>query len=141
MNGNRSKPNRMERINSEFRKDIYEIISRKIKNPSISAMFSILEVDTSKDLSHAKVYVSVYSADENKRKSTFDAIKSEAKQIRKELARSARIRTVPELTFIEDSSMQYGDKMDKLLLAVKKEDEKSSENSVAQDEENRGKND
>lgn len=141
MNGNRSKPNRMERINSEFRKDIYEIISRKIKNPSISAMFSILEVDTSKDLSHAKVYVSVYSADENKRKTTFDAIKSEAKQIRRELARSARIRTVPELTFIEDSSIQYGDKMDKLLMSVKKEDEKSPETDDIKDENNNGTND
>ena len=81
-------------------------------------MFSIVRVDASRDLSHAKVFVSVYSTDENKKKTTFDAIVADAKKIRYELAKVIRARTVPELHFILDGSMEYGDKMEKLFKSI-----------------------
>jgi ribosome-binding factor A len=113
-----SKISRNDRLNGEFQKEIYEIISRRLKNPLITEMFSILRVDCSRDLSSAKVYVSVYSTDQNKKKITFDAIKADAKKIRFELAKVIRARTVPELNFVLDDSMEYGDKMDKLLKSI-----------------------
>ena len=82
-------------------------------------MFSVLKVDTSKDLKHAKVYISVYSTSEEKKKETFEAICNDAKKIRYELSKGARLRTVPELTFISDDSMDYSDKMEKLLNSLK----------------------
>lgn len=121
MQKKKSNVNRTDRLNSEFQKDIYEIISRKLQNPKISAMFSVLKVDTSKDLKHAKVYISVYSPSEEKKKETFEAIREDAKKIRYELSKGARLRTVPELTFIADDSMDYGDKMEKLLKSLKSE--------------------
>ena len=113
-----SKISRNERLNGEFQKEIYEIISRRLKNPLVTEMFSILRVDCSRDLSYAKVFVSVYSKDENKKKITFDAIKADAKKIRFELAKVIRARTVPELNFVLDDSMEYGDKMDKLFKSI-----------------------
>jgi ribosome-binding factor A len=113
-----SKVSRNERLNGEFQKEIYEIISRRLKNPLVTEMFSILRVDCSRDLSYAKVFVSVYSKDENKKKITFDAIKADAKKIRFELAKVIRARTVPELNFVLDDSMEYGDKMDKLFKSI-----------------------
>ena len=114
--------NRIDKINAELQKEIYEVISRKLKNPLITEMFSVTGVDASKDLSSAKVYISVYSTNEEKKKITFDAIVQDAKKIRYELSKQMRIRTVPELRFIEDTSMAYGDKMDKLFLTIKKEE-------------------
>ena len=119
-----SKISRNDRLNGEFQKEIYEIISRRLKNPLITEMFSILRVDCSRDLSYAKVYVSIYSANEEKKKATFDAISKDAKKIRYELAKVIRARTVPELQFILDDSMEYGDKMEKLFKAIN-EGEKS----------------
>ncbi len=119
---------RERRLNSEFKKEIYEIVSRKLNDPEISAMFSITEVETSKDLSHAKVFVSVYSTDEEKKNSTFNAIKRNAKKIRFELGSVMRIRTVPELTFLLDGSMEYGDKMDKLFSEINKNGKNTDEN-------------
>ena len=55
---------------------------------------------------------------ENKKKITFDAIKADAKKIRFELAKVIRARTVPELNFVLDDSMEYGDKMDKLFKSI-----------------------
>lgn len=109
---------RNDRLNGEFQKEIYEIISRKLKNPLITEMFSIVRVDASKDLSYAKVYVSVYSTDLNKKQTTFKAIQADAKKIRFELAKVIRAHTVPELNFVLDDSMEYGDKMDKLFKSI-----------------------
>lgn len=116
--------NRNDRLNGEFQKEIYEIISRRLKNPLVTEMFSILRVDCSRDLSSAKVYVSVYSKSEEKRKITFDAIKADAKKIRFELAKVIRARTVPELNFILDDSMEYGDKMDRLFKSINEGEKK-----------------
>lgn len=125
------KINRTDRLNSEFKKEIYEIISKKLKNPLITEMFSVTDVDTSKDLKNARVYISVYSKDEAKKKATFEAIKSEAGRIRKELAKTSRIRTVPEIRILADNSMEYGDRIDKLLnslnITPEKEDKEDKE--------------
>lgn len=120
MNKNSSRVPRNQRLGSELQKDIYEVISRKLKNPLVTEMFSIVSVTVSKDLSHANVFVSVYSTDKQKAQDTFDAIKNDAKRIRFELAKFSRARTVPELHFYVDGSMEYGDKMDKLFIKISK---------------------
>lgn len=116
----RSGANRQERLNSELQKEIYEVISRKLKNPLVSEMFSVIKVDCSKDMSHAKVYISVYSKDQEKRDKTFKAMVDDAKKIRYELSKSMLLRTVPELHFVLDDSMEYSDKINKLFLQIEK---------------------
>lgn len=120
MNKNSNKIPRSERLASELQKDIYEVIARKLKNPLITEMFSIVSVIVSKDLAHANVFVSIYSANKEKADATFSAIKGDAKRIRFELAKCSRARTVPELHFYLDGSMEYGDKMDKLFIKIAK---------------------
>lgn len=123
MQRRKSNVNRSDRINAELQKEIYEIISRRLKNPLITEMFSVLKVDCAKDLSYAKVYISVYSKSEEKKSATFKAIKEDAKKIRYELSKSMMVRTVPELNFILDDSMDYSDKMNKLFKEIKKGEE------------------
>lgn len=86
-------------------------------------MFSVLRVDVARDLAHAKVYISVYSGSEEAKKRTFDAIAASAKQIRFELAKVSNVRTVPELHFVEDRSMEYSDHINRLLKSVHTEEE------------------
>ncbi len=110
---------RVERVNSELQKSISEII-RRLKDPRISSMVSVLEVSTSKDLSSAKVYVSCYGGDE---KETLAALSSCAGYIRRELRNEYReMRIVPELRFMLDTSMQYGEKIDAILENLKNKD-------------------
>ena len=113
--GENMKEKREKRLNSVFQKEIYNALKYKAKNPNITEIFSISEVDLSSDLKHAKVYVSIFSTDENKRKATFSAICDSAKAVRSELGRVMRIRTVPELHFALDDSALYGEKIDELL--------------------------
>ena len=112
------KERREKRLNSEFQKEIYSILKNKIKNPAISEMFSISEVDVTNDLKHAKVFVSVFSTDKVKAQATFEAICASAKAVRTELSKTMRIRTVPELHFVTDNSTDYGNKIDKILSTL-----------------------
>lgn len=112
------KEKREKRLNSEFQKEIYSILKNKIKNPAISEMFSISEVDVTNDLKHAKVFVSVFSTDKVKTQATFEAICASAKAVRTELSKTMRIRTVPELHFVTDNSTDYGNKIDKILSTL-----------------------
>ena len=112
------KSNRVEKLNSEFRKIIYEIIRNDLNVPNITEMFSVTEVDVSPDIKNAKVYISVYSTNEEKKKATFLAIKENASKIRRGLSSKMRIKYVPELTFFEDSALEYGNKIDKILSTI-----------------------
>lgn len=109
---------RTDRLNEEFKREISDIIARRLKNPYITEMVSVMRVDTSADLKHANVFVSVFSKDEQKKISTFAAVKSEAGRIRKQLSDALRIRTVPELHFIVDDSLEYSDRINKLLKEI-----------------------
>ena len=111
---------RCDRLNGELQKEISDIIRRRLKNPLVTEMVSITGVDTSRDLKYAKVYVSVFSTNKEKSQTTFKAIKEDAKKIRFELAQSMNLRAVPVLDFYIDDSMEYGDKIDKLLSKIEK---------------------
>ena len=112
---------RTDKLNSEFRRNIAEIISSKIKNPNITEMVSVLRVEATGDLKFAKVFLSIFSLDAAKKKATFDAVNSARAQIRHELSSMMRIRAVPELTFILDDSLEYSTRISELLNQIKEE--------------------
>lgn len=115
---------RGERLAGEFQKEIYGVISGRIKsdNPNISPVISVTEVDVAPDLKSAKVYISVFDTDESRAVKTFEIIKDNAGLIRHELSKVMRIRTVPELRIKRDESMEYGEKIDKILLGLEKDE-------------------
>ena len=113
---------RTERLNSEFQREICDVILRRLKNPLVTEMVSVVKVDVSPDLAHAKVFLSVFSVSEVKKQATFNAIKCDAKRIRHELSKTMRIRTIPELHFILDDSMEYSAKISSLINKVGEKD-------------------
>ena len=121
------KSTRGERLSGEFQKEISSVISTKLRNkyPELSAIISVTEADVAPDLKSAKIYISVFDVDKERAKNSFEIIKSNAGYIRHELAQVMHIRTVPELRFHSDESMEYGAKIDKILngLEPNKDDE------------------
>lgn len=112
---------RTEKLNSEFQKSIYEILTRKVKDPRLTEMFSITQVECDKELQTAKVYVSVFSLDKAKADATFEAIKDAAGFVRATLSKSMHIRTVPKFEFIADTSMQYSQKINDIISEINKQ--------------------
>lgn len=117
---------RGERLAGEFQKEIYNIINNKLraKEPSLSVIISVTGADVAPDLKSAKVFISVYDADKERAEKSFEIIKENAGFIRRELSRVMTLRTVPELRFILDASMEYGQKIDKLIYELESKDER-----------------
>ena len=113
---------RMSRINSEFQKAIMDIISNRLNNPNLDGLIiSIIDVDTTNDLSLAKVAVSVLST--NEVKSLVVAELNKAKNfIRHQLMHMVRLKTYPELEFYVDNSYEEGKKLTELIEKVSRSD-------------------
>lgn len=109
---------REKRLNSEFKKVIYELLSTKVKDPRLTEMFSITNVETTDDLKYAKVFVSIFSTNEQKKEQTFYAICDAGGFIRRELSRAMHIRTVPEFTFFLDNRQEYTDRIEQILSGI-----------------------
>lgn len=113
---------RLERINSEMQKSISEIIRERVKDPRLSEMVSVLNVSVAKDLKTAKVLVSIYGQ-QDKIQSTFDALKNCAGFIKHELSVEFKdLRTIPQLTFALDTSVQYSERINTLIEEIKEHD-------------------
>lgn len=120
------KSTRMQRLDSEIRRAVAEIIAGplRIKEPAIGGIVSVTEADVAPDLKTAKVYISILAADEASKRRSFSALRANAGFVRHELARIMRVRTVPTIAFLEDGSMEYGSRMDALLAGLEKGDRK-----------------
>lgn len=106
------------RINEEMRKEISSIIQTDVKDPRLSAMVSVTRVDVTKDLRYAKVYVSIFSKDDNK-EDTLAALKSSSGFIRHEIGERINLRYTPEIIFEIDESIEHGMHIDKLLEEIR----------------------
>ena len=115
---------RGERLSAEYQKAVYEVISTKLKTKTdrIRGIVSVTKADVSPDLKNAKIYVSILAKNDEEEKATFDEICAHAGFIRHELAHMMRSRTVPELRFFRDESMDYGDKIDRLIKEIHKDE-------------------
>ena len=116
---------RIERINSEMLKSISDIITNRVKDPRVEGMVSVLEVHVTKDLKYAKVYVSVYGDNAD---GTLLALNKCASFIRKELSADFReLKSVPQVTFILDTSEQYSQKINDILKDLNVNDKGNSD--------------
>jgi ribosome-binding factor A len=113
---------RIERVNAELRRELCELIQHQLRDPRLGEYVTVTEVDTSPDLQYAKVYVSSIGGQEEEAK-VLEVLDSAAGFLRTELAKNVRLRRVPELHFVWDSSIEHGDKILRLLDQVSAERE------------------
>jgi len=111
---------RVERISEEIKKEISRIIRDEVKDPRIAQMTSITQVEVTRDLRYAKVYVSVLGSAEQKN-DTMEGLNSASGYIRKQLGRQIKIRYIPELQFVLDNSIEYSIEISKKINEIKKE--------------------
>ena len=110
---------KIERLNDQFQKEISMILQTEIKDQDIHFV-TITDCDITNDLSFCKVYFTVL--DESKKESTLAALKGAASFIRGELSRRIQVRHTPELRFIYDESIEYGNKIEKIIEKINEEE-------------------
>ncbi|QCI24435.1 30S ribosome-binding factor RbfA [Buchnera aphidicola (Muscaphis stroyani)] len=107
---------RASRIASEIQKKIALIIHHSLKDPRFKIVITVSEVQVSKDLSNAKIFISFldYHKKENSKKILIILNKASG-YIRKLLCKEMRLRIVPNIVFYHDSSSIQGNKISMIL--------------------------
>lgn len=109
---------KIERLNHTIQEEISMILMTEIKDEEIKFV-TITGVETTNDLSFAKVYFTVL--DEEKKEQTLKALEKASSFIRSKLAERIEIRHTPELKFIFDTSIEYGNHIEKIIEKINKE--------------------
>jgi ribosome-binding factor A len=107
--------NRSERVAGQIRRELAQLIQREIKDPEVG-LISVSDVEVTRDLSHAKVYITVF--DSARAEVTVAALRRAAGYLRHRLGQQVRMRSVPELHFQHDASVEAGIHMDGLIGAA-----------------------
>lgn len=115
---------RANRVGEQMKKELGEIISRKIKDPRIGFV-TVTDVQVTGDLQQATIYISVLG-DEEQREKTLIGLSKATGFIRSEIGQRIRLRKTPEITFEYDESIDYGNRIETLLNKIHAEDEKKN---------------
>ncbi|MEG4203214.1 30S ribosome-binding factor RbfA [Microcoleus sp. Pol7_A1] len=128
---------RIERVASMVKREVSLMLLNGIKDDRVGAgMVSVTDVIVSGDLQHTKIFVSIYGTDEAKAE-TMEGLKSATSYVRSQLGQRLQLRRTPEVIFLEDHSLERGDKMLILLnqlSADRKPDILDAEEEFADDE-------
>jgi ribosome-binding factor A len=114
---------RSSRISEEIKKEISDIIRNELKDPRIPSMVSLTNVKVTRDMRHAKIYVSIFGSDEE-RNNAIKALKKAVGFIRREVGHRIKIRYTPEMEFLLDNSIEEGFYLTNLIDKTVKEDDK-----------------
>ncbi len=111
---------REQKINSEVKRLIGNIINNEIRDPHVPSMCSVISVKIGNDLKHAKVNVSFLDTEADP-KTAIKALNNASGFIRHRLGDLMTTRTVPQITFVYNQSIEYSIKINELLNKVKNE--------------------
>ena len=116
---------RSHRVADFIQRELSLLIRTEIKDPRLSPMMTIASVEVSSDLSHARIYYTLFDPEE--RRETQDALTRASGFLRRQLARQMNTRSVPQLRFYYDDSSERGARMSALI------DEAVASNTTADD--------
>ena len=112
---------KLERLNDLLQKEISKILMTEIRDPEIHFV-TITGVNTTSDYSFSKVYYTVL--EEDKKKEIHEKLRKAAGFIRTKLCDVIEIRHMPELKFIYDRSIAYGNHIDEIIKSIHEKEEK-----------------
>jgi ribosome-binding factor A len=119
---------RSERVAGSLRRELAQLIQQEIKDPAVG-FISLSDVEVSRDLAHARVFVTVFEPD--RAAASIAALNRAAGYLRRRLGQEMRIRSVPELHFLHDASVETGHRMDSLIDAAVAADRHADEDDEA----------
>ena len=113
---------RARRVADQIKKEVSQIIGKELKDPRVKVLTSVTEVQVTRDLRYARIYVSIYGTPEEQEE-TCRVLTRAVGFFRSEIGRRIRLRYAPELTFELDRSMEYGEHIEQILKSIRSETE------------------
>jgi len=107
------RPNRPQQLGELIREEMSDLLQREMSDPRVE-LVSITEVEVTQDLKYARIYFSRLG-DDAERQETLKALQHATPYLRRLLAGRLTIRSVPEIEFRLDSSLEHGERVMRLL--------------------------
>ncbi len=111
--------NRPERVAHLMQREIAGILQRELRDPRLGTLVSVTEVEVTRDLSFARVFVSILETGAD-RDATLAALQRAAGFVRHALGPRLGLREVPELRFVHDRSIEQGARVEELLRRIER---------------------
>ena len=122
---------RSDRVAGSLRRELAKILQMEVRDSEVG-FIGLSDVEVSRDLAHAKVFVTVFETE--KAESSIKALNQKAGFLRSRLGQEMRIRSVPELHFHHDTSVETGRHMDELIdTAISSDRQADSEENTPED--------
>lgn len=112
---------RPDRVGEQIRQELSQILAQQVHDPGIGFL-TLTRVKVTPDLQLARVLYTVIG-DEKQRKETQKALERALPYLRRQIGSRVRLRRVPELQFFYDESIEHQDRIEQILLDLKKERE------------------
>ena len=109
---------RPDRVAEAIREEVATFLTEDVKDPRVQGLVTVTGVDVTRDLRHAKIFVSVLGSD-TERAATFEGLASVAGHLRSRVGRALRLRDAPELVFREDQSVAHAARIESLLAGLR----------------------
>ena len=129
-----SKSNRMGRVNEQIKKVVSQAINYELTNKKVTGMITVTRVNTTPDLRYSRIYISLFNCKNNAE--TVEGLNESEPFLRSRVASEINMRITPELVFKIDDSAEQGEKIDRIIDKIKKDDEEFRKNhpNMMQDE-------
>jgi ribosome-binding factor A len=118
---------RMSRVGEEIKKELSVLLQRGLKDPRVGFV-TVTDVEVSSDLQLAKVFVSVFGSEEQ-RKASLAGLQKAKGYLRTEIGKRVKLRHIPDFTFKLDESIDYGSKIESILREISTEEGKQDESN------------
>ena len=110
---------RTDRVGMEIKREVNEILQKKVRDPRVQGV-TITDVQMLGDLSVAKVYYTILSNLASDNQKAQIGLEKATGTIKRELGRNLKLYKIPDLTFVKDESIEYGNKIDEMLRNLDK---------------------
>jgi ribosome-binding factor A len=108
---------RPDRVAAAIREEVANFLAEGVKDPRVVGLVTVTGVDVTRDLRHAKVFVSILGSDAE-RSATIDGLSSVASHLRPRIGRALRLRLAPEIQFQLDQSVAHAARIESLLAQI-----------------------
>lgn len=130
---------RADRVADAMRRELAQLIQREVRDPRLG-MVNINDVEVSRDLAFAKVFVTFVGEDDrSKINASMEVLNKAAGFLRSQLARAIQIRTIPRLQFRYDETSVRGQELSALIEKAVKADRDHHQDGDEDDSESKSK--
>lgn len=112
---------RQGRVAQEVRREATDILRKQVRDPRVEGV-TITDVEVTGDLQFAKVFYSTLEDDEETKTETQAGLDKASGIIRSEIGNRIKLYKTPEIRFVRDESLEYGNRIDQILNDLKKDE-------------------